>query len=217
VFTIDATGTFGAAMRSGFFSSALGGNSIAANMSAGPLILTAGVPAADGKAPLSLKQDAYFKIDVEIGGTVICTKLIAAGSSGFVDCDGGSALDVQLVEAPGPGATPGVPLPGQGSDAGPGAAQLNLQQQIAEIADFELTCDASTPGFGDEITTIFTTATYSAEKGTVARLAKTGENFDCANWTMTDGPGMLAAGVVAYDPRIPAGGNGAQVTRLADR
>jgi hypothetical protein len=34
---------------------------------------------------------------------------------------------------------------------------------------------------------------------------------------MTDGVGMIGAGVVAYDPRIPAGGNGAQVTRLADK
>ncbi|MDX2169564.1 MAG: hypothetical protein SF182_21020 [Deltaproteobacteria bacterium] len=215
VFTIDSTGTFGMSMRSGFFSSGLGGNSIAAKISEGPLVLQAGARAADGKAPLSLKQDGYFKIDVQIGGTVLCVKLIASTSSGFIDCDGGSPLDVELTEAGGAGQPAGVPMPGKGADGGPGGAQLNVQQQIAEMASFDLTCDANTPAFGAPVNLIFTTGTYKAQKGT-AKLEKKGENFDCANWTMTDGPGMLGAGVVAYDPRIP-GGNGAQVTRLADK
>jgi hypothetical protein len=215
LFTIDNTGTFGAAMRTGFFSSGLGGNSIASNISDGPLVLLAGARDAAGKAPLSLKQDAYFKIDVQIGGTVLCIKLIATGSNGFIDCDGGSPLDVELIEAGGAGQPAGVPMTGKGTDAGAGGAQLSIQQQIAEMASFDLTCDANTPAFGDPVNLIFTTGTYKAQKGN-AKLEKKGENFDCANWTMTDGVGMLGAGVVAYDPRIP-GGNGAQVTRLADK
>jgi hypothetical protein len=215
LFTIDGNGTFGAAMRSGFFSSGLGGNSLAAQMSEGPLLLQAGARAADGKAPFSLKQDAYFKIDVQIGATVLCIKLIAAGSSGFIDCDGGSPLDVELVEAGGAGQPAGVPMTGKGTDAGPGGAQLRIQQQIAEMASYDLTCDANTPGFGDPVSLVFTTATFKAQKGN-AKLERKGENFDCAAFTTTDGVGMLAAGVVAYDPRIP-GGNGAQVTRLADK
>ena len=51
-------------------------------------------------------------------------------------------------------------------------------------------------------------------KGTKT-LVKSGENFDCANWTTTDGAGMLVAGIVAFDSR--AGGDSASATRLADK
>jgi hypothetical protein len=104
-------------------------------------------------------------------------------------------------------------MTGQGADAGPGGAELTVGQSIAEVATFESACDASLT-FPEPTEVVFTTATFTAKKGN-RMLVKSGEGFDCAAWTTTDGPGMLVSGVVAFDSR--AGGDSANATRLADR
>jgi hypothetical protein len=134
---------------------------------------------------------------------------------------------------------PAQPMTGRGSDSGPGAAQLNVTQSITEVGnqcgdngrctttdtactrdadcinDFatSMPCNATTV-FDGSVSAVYTTANFLARKGT-ATANKDGENFNCAMWTLTDGPGMLVTGVVAFDER--AGGNAANSTRIADR
>jgi hypothetical protein len=214
VFTIREDSQFpGEDPRVGFFTSALSGRSVSDKFSEGPLVFVAGAPDANGIATLRLKEDAYFKINVPAGGTVLCLRLLAAGSSGRIDCDGGTPFDITLTAASGPDAPVPPAQTGQGSDSGPGAAELSVMQSIAELTAFSAACDA-TVTFPEPSTSIYTTGTFTATKG-ARTLAKHGENFDCATWTMTDGPGMLVNGVVAYEQR--AGGDSASATRLADR
>ena len=99
-----------------------------------------------------------------------------------------------------------------GDDSGPGAAQLNVMQAIAEVGnratrspaaapsttntctrdndcvnDFNtsMPCDATTP-FSAPVPVVYTTANFQARKGT-KQVSQSGENFDCATWTTTDG------------------------------
>lgn len=214
IFTIREDSMFGGTdPRVGFFTTALTGRAVSEKFSPGPLVFEAGAPDANGISTLQLKEDAYFKINVPAGGTVLCLRLLAAGSSGRIDCNGGTAFGISLTAASGAAAPPGVVTTGQGGDSGAGAAEITVMQSIAELTMFTAACDA-TVTFPEPTTSIYTTATYTATKGTKT-LAKTGENFDCASWTTTDGPGMLVNGVVAYEQR--AGGDSASATRLADR
>ncbi len=212
VFTIREDSQFpGQNPRTGFFSSGLGGFSITDKFTAGPLTLTAGAPDANGIAALSLKQDAYFKMNLSPASVVLCVRMRATGSSGRLDCNGGTALGIELVAPSGDAPSP-APTTGRGTDSGPGAAEPTVQQAIAEIASFSATCDASVT-FPADAAAVYTTASFSAKKG-AAMIVKPGENFDCSAWSQTDGVGMLVTGVVAFDSR--AGGNVANVTRIAD-
>lgn len=214
VFTIREDSMFsGENPRVGFFTTGLAGRAVSQNFSPGPLLLVAGAPNANGIATLTLKEDAYFKINIPAGGTVLCIRLLASGSSGRIDCDGGTPFNISLTAAAGQNAPVPTPITGQGTDSGPGAAELTVMQSIAELTSFDAACDA-TVTYPTPSQYVYTTATYTATKGT-RTLVKSGESFDCANWTMTDGPGMLVAGIVAYDTR--AGGDSASATRLADK
>ncbi|HSP97082.1 MAG TPA: hypothetical protein VL049_07535 [Candidatus Dormibacteraeota bacterium] len=214
VFTIREDSKFGDAnSRVGFFTTGLSGLSVSQNFSPGPLVLEAGALDGNGIATLSLKEDAYFKVNIPAGATVLCIRMLASGSSGRIDCNGGTPFNISLTAAAGPDAPVPTPITGQGTDSGPGSAELRVGQSIAELTAFTDTCDASVT-FPAATQTIYTTATFTATKGTKV-LAKTGEPFDCAHWTMTDGPGMLVTGVVATDSR--AGGDAANITRLADK
>ena len=214
IFTIREDSKFADANpRVGFFTTGLNGFSVSEKFSPGPLVLVAGAPNANGVASLTLKQDAYFKVNIPAGGTVLCVRLQASGSSGLIDCNGGTPLNVSVTAAAGQNAPPVTPITGQGADSGPGAAELRVMESIAELTSFDAACDA-TVTYPAPTQYIYTTATYTAMKGTKT-LVKSGENFDCANWTMTDGVGMLVAGIVAYDSR--AGGDSASATRLADK
>ena len=226
--------------RTGFFSSGLAGFSVSDLFTSGPVVLVADAPNANGVAQLRLKQDAYFKVNVKLGNTTLCMRLTAAGSHGSIDCNGGTAYGVTLTEPAGD--TPmGVPVTGVGNDSGAGAANLFTRLTITEVGnscpdggghcsitgeactfaadcvnDFATTkpCDATTVFPDPSFDVVFTTANFTAMKGS-ARLSKDGENFSCTTWTMTDDVGMLVTGLVSTDPR--AGGNSANGLRLADK
>lgn len=198
-----------------FWSSGLGGGNVAEGFLPGPLKLFAGpVNPATGIAPLSLKEDAIYGMSIVQGAPPTCFKLLAQGSSGSIDCDGGSAFDVQVTQDSN-GAGPGDPLvwtTNLGTDGGAGAAML-VVTQAAKLMPAGATLDeCATTNY-----TVFEQAVYTTEKatakvldaleGSVLRspadgsitLIKTGKNFSCANWTTENGDGVLMLPVVTLD------------------
>jgi hypothetical protein len=168
----------------------------------GLIRICAGPDIGSGIHPLSLRADAFFGLDV-VDGTPLCVKLIADGSEGSLDCNGGSPADV-LVTQDLP--DPPVVQSGLGLDAGTGAASLSVQVAIVALpaGSTAAECGTST-SFGDAFRTTLTTAELSlvmtnTSQGPDASVAATGVNFDCESWTQTDGPGTL---VFAY-PQIGA-------------
>ena len=242
VFTIrEDSGAPAPDPRTGFFSSGLSGFSVSERFTAGPIVLTADAPNASGVAQLRLKQDAYFKVYIKLGGTILCVKWVAQGSRGSMDCNGGTPYGVTLTEAAGQ-TPPGVPMTGVGSDSGSGAANLFVRQVISEIhnqcpagggtctvsgtpcttnsecvptsIDDSKACDATTVFDNAGLDVVYTTANFLGTKGT-RTFSKNGENFSCSAWTTTDGTGMLVTGLLAVDER--AGGTSANGIRVADK
>jgi hypothetical protein len=225
--------------RTAHFASEFGGLSSSDRFSAGRLVIDAGEADAAGLAPLRLTQDAYFKVNIPPGNRTLCVKMFASGSSGSIDCNGGTPFGVELTEPAGV-TPPSQPATGRGTDAGPGAAQLIVMQAVTDVGnlcntstrrctittnnctrdadcinDFNTSrpCDVTT-GFPTPASAVYTTANFLARKG-VVQVSRSGENFDCASWMTSDGPGMLVTGDVDFDDT--AGGNVASITRLADR
>jgi hypothetical protein len=197
--------------RSAMFSSGLVGNSISDRFSSGPLILVAGAPDANGVAPLSLKADAYFWLRIPAGNNQLCYRLRAAGSGGSIDCDGGTPMSVRLEQAAGADQPFGTFTLNIGSDSGAGAAILKVDMSILE-QPIGAACDAAA-AFPEGNEVYFSSATAAGLKG-AKFLSKPAENFSCANWTMTDGPGMLAVAILGFDSR--AGGDVVNILRIAD-
>jgi hypothetical protein len=201
-----------ASLRTGLFSTALLGNNVATTITDGPITIVGGAPDANGIAPLSLAEDATFNVRV-LDGSGVCFKMLAAGSSGTIDCDGGTPADVSATADPGPEASPMLTT-GQGADAGPGAATLLVTLQSVQLPVGTSIDTCATAEFSGGAVTAFTTATATATKG-ATMISRSGENFDCGTFTTSDGPGVLVAPSVAYETR--AGGDLSSITSLADQ
>jgi hypothetical protein len=88
---------------SGLYSSGLGGTDVAVGLETlpGPLLLHAGRPdpTLQGEeacsAPLTIEQDVIIGFRNPLGYN--CTKITAEGSSGTIDCDGGTAHNVEYI------------------------------------------------------------------------------------------------------------------------
>jgi hypothetical protein len=79
-----------------FFSSALN-NMPVENFFAGSILLRAGEPDANGVASLTIAEDSYIHFrDIAEGSE--CMKLVAQGSEGKIDCDGGTPVGTKMVE-----------------------------------------------------------------------------------------------------------------------
>jgi hypothetical protein len=200
-------------LRTALFTSALLGMNVAGPFTAGPLQLVGGTPDANGVAPLTLGADASYAVRI-IDMSVVCFRLLAAGSSGSIDCDGGTPYDAQISQASGETAPDPTIETGLGTDAGAGAATLLVMQQSAQLPSGAPLDDCATATYTDPVPAVYTTARATAVKG-VLTLSETGENFSCADFAMTDGVGMLVSPAVAYATR--AGGDLVNVVRLADK
>ncbi len=199
----SATGT-------GLFTTGLAGSNAANSFSSGPLILSGGVPDGNGVAPLSLAEDATIDIAI-LDGSRVCLKLLALGSGGSIDCDGGTAYGVVSTAASGQG-QPITLSTGQGAPTGPGNATLIVQQLLERLLAGDTTsCDDVVYGLPAG-TAAYTTALATADKGGL-QLSVAGEAFDCANWTVTGGVGRLAYPVA---DTLPPVGDVANVFRLDD-
>jgi hypothetical protein len=189
----------------------------------GPLPITAVC-----SAPLSLTADALFGFNDPLGGT-FCAKFFAADSTGFIDCDGGSAhavnvsIDSMGAAEPGPlmiCTDVGMPI------GGPGAATLRIarsvsirvqpQSPIATAADLcpLLNYDDpfnGNPGFdinpADILVAplVLTTQTSTGEVLNPQPPSPTllspsrGENFLCSQFAEPDANGGLVANLPGLD------------------
>jgi hypothetical protein len=194
-------------------SEVVAGANVAMGFSAGPLVLVAGEPDADGVATLVLAQDAIVGV-LSADATVACYKFLAEGSTGSIDCDGGPAPNVIITQAAGQNAPPPEITIQDGSPTGPGAAVLELMFASSSLAAGATVADCLSASFGTPAPTAFTTATATGTKG-VKTLSLAGENFSCDQWTTEDGPGMLVMPQTSYDTR--AGGDTVVILRLADQ
>ncbi|MEO8602132.1 MAG: hypothetical protein ABI629_06115 [bacterium] len=195
----------------GLFTSGLSGANAANSFSAGPLLLDGGLPDVDGVAALSLPQDAFVRVDV-IDGSVVCLKLLAAGSSGSIDCDGGTAYGVESSQPPGDVGAAFTLQTGLGAGDVAGSATLIVQQQVQRLP-IGPPVDCSTVTFTDPPQTwAYTTSTATATKGSL-QLSVSGEPFDCNVWQTSGSGGRLAAPVPGSQPPI---GDVANVFRLAE-
>ena len=215
LFVIAApTGGVGASpgmTRTGFFGTPLNGNTVAIGITGQDPILVAGTPDENGMAPLRLQSDVFYAIADPVD--VVCVHIIAEGSSGEIDCDGGTAYGVRLEQESGDVGPSGEPETGLGDDSGEGAASLRALQESVRlpIGTTLEQCIAAT--YDPPLVTVFTTALATASKGAKS-LAVAGENFDCDAFTDSDSGGMLAGPLVGFVISPPLG-DVAYVMRLA--
>jgi hypothetical protein len=135
-----------------------------------------------------------------LGGTfgTLCVRV--EGCTGVIDCDGGRAVDVELVQdSAGPGVqdNPLLTSTALGDDAGPGAVELQCQQSFVQLAagEGDDCVDALYPPASLVVYTTGHTAarfTNANPKIAEASIEGQGEPFNCPTWKMTDGPGRLA-------------------------
>ena len=193
----------------------------------GPLTLeiAAGQPDGNGLAPLSLVQDATLAASVwrsDAGASphkFLCFRLLAAGSSGSVDCNGGTAFDVVGSQPTGPGTALTLQT-GLGGPAGPGDAALLVQMQRSapiDAAQFHPNGCAAAVYEAPQLVAL-TTTTATAVKRTLS-FTRTGEPFDCAVWSVRDTGGQFVMPAPTYfqPPPLPAHrGDEALVVTLAE-
>ena len=206
---------------SGLFSTGLTGANVADRISSGPLTLVMGAPDVSGIAPLSLQDDVTISVDVTADKTCLCLKLLAAGQTGSISCNGGGSLDTQAERsASQPStdiswvATGGLPS----TNAPPGSAILLVKANFENVADnsgmMGFPCDhidCATHTYTGQPTPLntfaFTTTTATAIQDTSGAPIKLpdpsvpaynpanfmGQPFDCANFTTPGSGGRLVA------------------------
>jgi len=218
------------ATRLGIFTSILGGNAAllfcGGNAAAGeciPASLTLQMGTADssGVASLTLKEDVT--VTVATLQPCLCIKFLASGTSGSIDCDGGTPYDTQAERTNTDPNSPGFMVTtGLGNPSGPGDANLLVQTQFETV---DTACSAT-----DCTTHVFTTPPQTfAFTTTLATAIQAqpppappivypapgapfgGEAFNCADFA-TPGVGMLAAPA----PSSLLGVNVANVVRLSE-
>jgi len=204
-------------VRTGFFTSALGGGNVAANFTVGPLKLRAGAPDQNGVAPLTLAEPAIFGYAIPPSANqVLCWRLQPAEQGGFIACNGGRAVDTILTEQGGQTPPPAEFLTEQGTAGPAGSAMLWVWRQITDTQPAGTDC--TTVNFdqaaGPPVLTVLTTGKAKVTKGS-KQLEMSGEPFDCGQWTVSDGLGMLVNTFTGFDSR--AGGDVANALRIADR
>jgi hypothetical protein len=218
IFSIDPVSTPGKDTRSQFKSTAgslLGPTpNISAGFSAGPLKLLAGKVGTDGKAPLRLAEDAVFGVRA-YNGTLVCFKLLAEGSEGYVGCTEAPRPDVTLTEQSGKDVPEGDVQVSDGPTAD-GRVLLQVTRLTARLPMGSAFDACSTATWEPEqVRTYYTTGQATATKGQ-RTMTQVGESVSCDNWTTENGPGMLVAPVVEYTETPLLIGDTANTMRLAD-
>jgi hypothetical protein len=216
VFSIAAAGSH-------LFSGALPGDLAISGSGTGSFVLAMGTPGPDGVASLSVACDSILGFQV-LDGSYICLKLEAAGSSGKIDCDGGTPVDVVVTgNSNGAGAnTPATVQVEQGAPGRPGdayitgnARALNCPSDGAAggcLGTMTSAADCADPTKVDFSKALIVTSGASTTGTAISRIinpkpgslgggmevSRTGEPFDCSNF-VEDGPGILETPTAVYD------------------
>jgi cysteine-rich repeat protein len=189
------------------YSSALG-TSVPIAALAGAFDLVAGSPGTDGIAPVTMNGPVYYAGPL-LGGAfgTLCFRLTSC--TGIVDCDGGTAVGVQLVQdSAGPGlqSNPVEATTGLGADGGAGAVLLTCQQSFVQRPPGPADC--TTAGYPPDRSAYYTTGEDEAHfvngnpRIGTGEIAVTGQNFTCSAWSTENGPGQLATTfLVEEDPQ----------------
>jgi hypothetical protein len=138
---------------------------------------------------------------------LLCVRIDSC--SGFIDCDGGTAVDTLMVQDSNGPDLNGLPVSlttGLGEVGPPGSMQLDCMQTFVQLD----------PGEGDDCLAleypaaqrvIYTTGTAEAffvngaPKIGTGRIEGSGEPFDCTSWAVTDGPGQLVMTYLVEEDR----------------
>jgi hypothetical protein len=218
----------------------------------GPLMIEAGRPDPTEppenpnmacSAALSLSQDAVYGFNV-LDGSLVCVRLQAEGSTGFIDCDGGTPHDVQAsIDSHGDGpAGPWIVEGGLGEPAEAGALTLDIEELVniripvgGSATEICPTLDYDEPDNPEQVEqysidpptdivverTIFTTEILHGEVlnpkggGPTISISVEGKNLGCANWTEEDGPGTIVGPISGLDN--PIAGDTINAFILSDR
>jgi hypothetical protein len=148
------------------------------------LRICAGRAVGEGIHPLSLREDAVLGVTLADGG-VLCARISARGSSGSLDCDGGSPADVRAVQDSAGAARIAVDS-ALGLDAGTGAAMIRAPIAFVELAAGARPDDCEVaeypPPFNGALTTAAGLAQVADGTSTLAEASATGSSFDCDTW-----------------------------------
>jgi len=189
------------------YSSALG-TSVQIATLAGAFDLTGGAPGTDGIAPISFGGPLIYTGPI-LGGAFGTLCFRVSSCTGMVDCDGGTAVGVQLVQdsaGPGKQNNPVLATTGLGGDGGPGAVLLTCQQSFVQLQPGSADC--ANAAYPPDTTVYYTSGgleehflNANPRVGT-GEISITGQNFSCTDWATEDGPGQLATGfLVEEDPQ----------------
>jgi len=211
---------------SGFLAAALQGADISSgDWMVDSLDLCAGEEQGDGLHPLTLTRDVILGIPTILPGFVACVQILAEGSSGQIDCDGGTSLDVRITQNS-HGADPEDPPvieSGLGEPGRPGDATLFVDASVRLLTEATSPEDCLGASFEAVIPFAMTTATGEQvidEPNDLLghlpqiRIEATGQSFECAAWTETDSAGVFIAPLAALD--MPLVGDTAAILELAD-
>lgn len=182
--------------------------------SPGPLKLLLGPQDEDGVGSLRLEEDVFLRIGV-IDGTYLCFHMMAEGSDGSIDCDGGTAYDTRSTQPAGDVGFPFAIETGLGDPSGPGDGNLLVPVLFQLIGfdspDFGKACEEVT--YTNPVQTFpFTTTTATSVKGDLV-LPIEGQPFDCDAFGTSGSGGQLAAGAPATQAPI---GDVANVFRFGE-
>lgn len=149
-----------------------------------PLHICAGPDVGEGVHVLALREDSRFGLPL-VDGSTLCGKLVARGSFGIIDCDGGVPLDVRAVAEQHDGRTT-VDF-GLGQPAGTGGATLRFQTSYLVLPAGSTPSDCFAAQFRTEVpgaltTQIGTAEVHDAEGDAVATLSRSGQPFSCESW-----------------------------------
>ncbi len=207
--------SFGGAL----YSSALG-TGVPLGLPAGALDLAADAPDAAGSATVSVAGPVYFSIPILDGAFgYFCGRI--SSCTGHVYCNGGPPADV-LVEqdsaGPGRQGNPVITTTGLGSDSGPGTVVLTCDQSTIQVSPPAPDC--TTQAYPADQPLVYTSGSVTGDylngdpRIGNGQITVAGEPFVCAQWTIEDGPGILAGSFL--QEADPQAGDTANGLRLDD-
>jgi hypothetical protein len=213
-----------------FYSSATGSKVDFPNSFRGSLELCGGVTnPSNGVASLALNADAIFGWKV-IDNSFVCVKVLAAGSTGKLDCDGGTPVDMRFFrDSHGEGDNEPETMENELGTPGPaGAAYVVAPMQLLNCPDDDacptalasaLDCadpakvdfSAITPSLHGLTTGSLRSEIVNPRQGGTVGITKTGQPFSCAAWTTEDGAGILEMAILGVDTQVGDVANIAQI------